>query len=68
MKRDKAKDDILFNCRKLHELDYVASLYKNSAVVRMFLKSKCQGHQLFYSTHQEVYELIKEELEFAIPE
>lgn len=68
MERDKAKDDELFNCSQQHELEYVAGLYENGNTVHVFLSNKCKGHQIFFSTHDEVYKLIEEELGFPVPE
>lgn len=68
MGRNKAKDDELFNCSQKHELEYVAGLYENKETVLIFLTNQCKGHQIFFSTHDEVYKLIEEELGFPIPE
>ena len=63
--RDKAKDDKLFNCALIYELDYVAGLYEeNSAVVKYFLQSNCQKGNLKDRTYLEVYNLVKEYLGF----
>jgi hypothetical protein len=67
MARDKAKDDKFFNCSEKHEIEYVAGLYTNTSKVREFLKSKCKNNQINYSTHMQVYELIKKELKYSIP-
>lgn len=69
MARDKAKDDKYFNCSEKHENDYVSSLYGNNKVfVSVFLETACKNNIINYSTHMEVYKLIKAELGLAIPE
>ncbi len=67
MARDKAKDDVYFNCSQEHELNYVANLYVSSNEVKQFLKRKCSDGTINYKTHYEVYTLIKNELGYAIP-
>lgn len=68
MARDKAKDDKYFNCSQEHELNYVANLYgSNRMQVKEFLKRKCGDNTIHYSTHMEVYELIRRELGYPIP-
>lgn len=60
-------DHKLFNCSEQHEHDYVTSKYtkEQRLSVRAFLKLKCHDNTLYYSTHKEVYELIKKELGFT---
>ena len=67
MARDKAKDDKHFNCSEEHEFNYVSGLYPDKDKVYSFLKKKCQSNAIKYSTHLEVYELIKKELGYSIP-
>ena len=68
MARDKAKDDKHFNCEQKHELDYVSGLYPNhEAEVLTLLIKWCKNNTIKYSTHKEVYELIKKELGYSIP-
>ena len=67
MVRDKAKDDKYFNCSQEHEKDYVSNLYTNSKEVYDFLVIQCNSNEIHYSTHKEVYELIKKELGYPIP-
>lgn len=68
MGRDKKKDDEFFNCSQDHEIIYVARLYPgNEKKVREFLEAKCKEGLIKYFTHQQVYELIKKQLGYAIP-
>ena len=67
MARDKAKDDKHFNCSQEHEFTYVSELYKGSISVYEFLKKKCKDGGIKYSTHMEVYQMIKNELGYSIP-
>ena len=67
MARDKAKDDKFFNCQQEHEDHYVANLYSDSKKVSEFLEEKCNSGEIKYSTHKQVYEMIKKELGFSIP-
>lgn len=68
MARDKAKDDLYFNCSQDHEAEYVSGLYgKNKDEVKEFLADKCKSGDIFHSTHKAVYELIKKELGYPIP-
>jgi len=68
MARDKAKDDKYFNCSEKHENDYVSSLYgSNQIIVSVFLATACKNNTISYSTHMEVYALIKTELGYSIP-
>ncbi|PLX66600.1 MAG: hypothetical protein C0602_11035 [Denitrovibrio sp.] len=67
MGRDKQKDDKHFNCSQEHEFQYVANLYSDYNKVYDYLKEKCKNGQIKNSTHLEVYNMIKEDLKFAIP-
>ncbi len=67
MGRDKARDDKFFNCQQEHEDHYVANLYSDSNNVSTLLERKCKTNEINYSTHKEVYELIKKELGYPIP-
>jgi len=67
MARDKAKDDKFYNCSEEHERDYVSGLYYNKSVISDFLIKKCKDNSINYSTHTEVYELIKSEFGYPIP-
>ncbi len=63
-----ARDDKFFNCNQEYEDRYVAGLYgSNEDEVSRFLFSKCSDNTIKYSTHMEVYTLIKNELGYAIP-
>jgi hypothetical protein len=68
MARDKRKDDQYFNCREIHELHYVTSLYEEAAVVRKFIIGQCQTGQIAYRTHNDLYALIERELGFPKPD
>ncbi len=68
MARDKAKDDLMFNCSQSYELDQVASHYGiNKEKVLQFLKDSCKKGDIYNSTHLEVYNLIKSKLGYPIP-
>ncbi len=67
MARDKAKDDKHFNCSQEHEFEYVSALYNDKSVVYAFLKKNCGNGRIKYSTHYELYEMIKSELGYQIP-
>jgi CRISPR/Cas system-associated protein Cas10 (large subunit of type III CRISPR-Cas system) len=67
MGRDKEKDDKHFNCNQDHEIDYVSNLYMDSEKVKKFLKKQCDLDNISYSTHKEVYKLIKRKLGLPIP-
>lgn len=68
MARDKARDDKFFNCKQEHEDKYVAGLYGiNKDRVTTFLSNKCLDNTINYSTHKEVYNLIKEKLGYPLP-
>jgi len=61
--RDKAKDDVLFNCSQEYEIDYVARCYgTNRMQVKNLLTTKCQSGAICNYTHAQVYALIKQEL------
>lgn len=68
MGRDKSRDDKFFNCKQEHEDHYVANLYSDSKKVSDFLEKKCASSAIKYSTHKEVYDLIKRELGLSIPD
>lgn len=57
-------DHDFFNCSQKHEHDYVARQYpvEERDRVREFLKECCKNGKIFYSTHKEVYDLIRKEL------
>lgn len=66
--RDKAKDDKFFNCDQDYEVELVANHYgSNKQVVINFLKESCHNGKIHYSTHLQVYTLIKNELGYPIP-
>ncbi len=68
MARDKAKDDLMFNCNQVHEHTQVASHYgTNEENVLKFLKDSCAKGDIFYFTHAQVYKLIEDKLGLAIP-
>lgn len=67
MSRDKTKDDKYFNCSQEHELDYVSGLYADKQAVREYLVEKCESGAIKYSTHQQVYKMIQDDLGFPIP-
>ncbi len=71
MARDKAKDDKHFNCSQEHEFTYVSGLYSDKTAdkikVYLFLKKKCEDGSIKYSTHYEVYGMIKDEIGYPIP-
>ena len=68
MARDKSKDDKYLNCSQEYELNYVAGLYTDKQKVYDFLKKKCSEGKIKYSTHKRVYELIRRELGYSIPD
>lgn len=68
MARDKAKDDVLFNCSQSYELDQVAKHYgHNKDRVMQFLIDHCRNGLIHHSTHLEVYKLIHTRLGYPIP-
>jgi hypothetical protein len=68
MARDKAKDDKFFNCSEEYENDYIANLYGlNKTKVTAFLINYCRNNIIKYTTHHEIYILIKLELGYEIP-
>jgi hypothetical protein len=67
MGRNKEKDDKHFNCNQDHEIDYVSNLYMDSKKVKQFLVEQCESGNINYSTHKDVYKLIKKELGLPIP-
>lgn len=67
MARDKAKDDTYFNCSQESELNYVSGLYSNKTSVYNLLKQACANNAIKYSTHKQVYQLIKDKLGYELP-
>lgn len=67
MARDKAKDDKYFNCDQEHEFTYVSNLYIDSDKIHSFLKNQCSSNKIKYSTHTKVYQLIKDEFGYSMP-
>jgi hypothetical protein len=67
MARDKAKDDLLFNCSQDHELNYVSGLYAEKTKVKQFLIDNCKNGVIKNYTHKQVYELIQKKLGYSIP-
>ncbi|MCF8002033.1 MAG: hypothetical protein K9K32_05395 [Halanaerobiales bacterium] len=67
MGRDKSKDDKYFHCDQDHEINYVSDLYTDSEKVKSFLEQQCKLGNISYSTHKDVYKLIKDKLGFSIP-
>jgi len=65
--QDKAKDDKHFNCSEEHELKYISGLYKDETKVYEFFKNLGENDSVKYSTHDKVYNVIKEELGYSIP-
>ena len=70
MARDKSKDDKMFNCGQQYEHDYVAGLYSidRRPSVRTFLANGCRHNTIYHSSHYKVYELIKQNLGYSIPD
>ena len=66
MNRNKGRDDKFFNCSEEHEFKYVSGRFEESDLVYAFLKEKCKVGEIKYSSHKEVYELIKDELGFFV--
>lgn len=68
MARDKAKDDLMFNCSQSYELDQVAGHYGvNKDRVLQFLKDSCGNGGIYHATHLEVYKLIQSRFGYPIP-
>lgn len=67
MQRDKSKDDVYINCSHDSELNYVASLYADSVIVKSFLIGNCAKKSIKYFTYMDVYKLIQKELSYKIP-
>jgi len=65
MSTDKAKDDKYFNCGEEHEFKYLSGLYNKNNEVYDFLKAKCKSDEIKYSTHEEVYIMIKNKLGYS---
>lgn len=57
-----ASDHKYFNCSEEHEFKYVSELYEDSEKVYLFLKESCKNDKIKYSTHEEVYQLIQDNL------
>jgi len=64
MSTGQARDHKYFNCSEEHEFNYVSSLYEEKDKVYDFLKESCENNDIKYSTHDEVYALIKDKLEY----
>jgi len=62
MSNGRARDHEHFNCSEEHEFNYVSSLYTQKEEVYDFLKESCEKNDINYSTHDEVYALIKDKL------
>ncbi len=54
-----------FNCNQEHELNYVSGLYEEKEEVYNFLIESCKNNDINYSTHEEVYNLIKNKLGYT---
>lgn len=68
MARDKAKDDLLFNCTQDYELDQVASHYgSNKTAVKLLLQDACKKGEIKNFKHTQVYNYIKEKKGYPIP-
>lgn len=67
MARDKAKDEKYFNCLQESELKYLSELYTMNNEVKDFLIFVCERRIITNSTYKEVYEYIKRELGYEIP-
>ncbi len=68
MPRDKAKDDLMFNCKQEYERNQVAGHYgPNKQKVLDFLIASCQRGDIYNSTHKQVYELIQDKFGYDIP-
>ncbi len=68
-RRNRAKDELLFDCKLKAEHDYVTSLYEPSErpYVRLVLRQACEEGKLKYATHMEVYQLVNEKLSQPVP-
>ena len=64
MAQNLSRDQKFFNCSEEHELKYVSGLYSESQKVYDYLVSNCKSGKIKYSSHAEVYALIKNELGF----
>lgn len=67
MSKNLGKDQKFFNCSEEHERKYVAGKYQDQERVLTFIKESCKNGKIKYSTHMQVYQLIKEELGLEIP-
>ena len=55
------RDYEYFNCSEEHEFKYVSGKYIEEKKVYQFLKDKYKSREINYSTHKEVYVMIKKE-------
>lgn len=53
-------DQKYFNCSEDYELDYIAGQYADTTAVKQWLKEKCADKTIRYSTHDQLYTLLKE--------
>ena len=56
MARDKAKDDLMFNCSQQHEIDFVKRQYTDPATAEKHIKAGCSAGIIKNWTHKKVYE------------
>ena len=66
MGRDKVKDNK--NCSLEHNLEYVATLYKDKLTILSFLQKKYMEGTLRYYTHIDVYRLVEKEFGYQVPD
>ena len=67
MSNNLAKDQKYFNCSEDYELKNVSEKYEEQETMLAFLIECCKNGKIKYSTHREVYELIKKEMRLEIP-
>lgn len=68
MKRNKLKDNSLFNCNYEYDLNCISGLYLSyQKEVKSYLIKQCKSGTLKYFTHKDVYELINDELGYPVP-
>ena len=68
MARDKAKDDLMFNCSQDYEVNQVASHYDdNKQQIIEFLRNSCSIGLIHNFTHKEVYKLIEAKFNYPVP-
>ncbi|MDO8999677.1 MAG: hypothetical protein Q7W45_07930 [Bacteroidota bacterium] len=67
MVRDKARDNKYFNCSQESEMNYVSALYHQNTIVKDFLKYVCVKGILKNSLYMDVYDFIKKELGYELP-